>query len=70
MLRESGIFRFLNFNPIQILRVEAANSRLKRWRILKDEYRHPLTNHFLCWRVVLYVYNIDVVRRPLAKDKK
>ena len=49
-------------------RVEAAISRLKRRRILNEDYRHPLTNHLLCWGVAVYIYNMDVVL--LTKDKK
>ena len=47
-------------------RVEAAFSRLKRWRVLECKYRHSLKERRLVWKVVVALYNIDVVLHPLS----
>ena len=47
-------------------RVEAAFSRLKRWRVLSECYRHDLRRHKLLWTLVVHLYNLDVLRHPLS----
>ena len=54
------------FRDLTKPRVEAAFSRLKRWRVLECKYRHSLKEHRLVWKVLVALYNIDIVLHPLS----
>ena len=49
-------------------RIEACFSRLKAWRVLSSRYRHPVEKHWAVWAVCVFLYNLDVEKRPLSKD--